>query len=159
MSAIQQALGLLVITGICFAVAGIGSWFMPAALSGWFITLNKPSWNPPNWVFGPVWSMLYLFMAIAAWLVWRQLGWSGAVVPLALFAMQLLLNGAWTGLFFGLRKPWIAFAEIVLLWCAILATLFSFWRVKPLAGWMLVPYLLWVTFAAVLNLTLARMNP
>ena len=159
MSSIQQALGLIVITGICFAVAGIGSWFMPSALSGWFITLNKPSWNPPNWVFGPVWSVLYLFMAIAAWLVWRQLGWPGAAVPLALFVVQLLLNGAWTGLFFGLHKPWVAFAEIILLWCAILATLSSFWRVSPLAGWMLVPYLVWVTFAAALNLTLARMNP
>ncbi len=159
MSSFKQGLGLIVIASICFAVAGIGSSFMPLALSEWFITLNKPSWNPPNWIFGPVWSLLYLLMAVAAWLVWRQLGWRGAAVPLALFAVQLLLNGAWTGLFFGLRMPWIAFAEIVLLWCAILATLLSFWRVTPIAGWLMTPYLAWVTFAAVLNLTLARMNP
>ncbi len=159
MSWFKQALGLIVIASICFAIAGIGSSFMPSALSEWFPALNKPSWNPPDWIFGPVWSLLYLLMAVAAWLVWRQLGWRGAAVPLALFAVQLLLNGAWTGLFFGLRMPWIAFAEIVLLWCAIFATLLSFWRVTPIAGWLMVPYLAWVSFAAVLNLTLARMNP
>lgn len=159
MNSFRQTLGLMVIAAICLAVAGIGSSFMPSAPSEWFTTLNKPSWNPPNWVFGPVWSLLYLMMAVAAWLVWRQLGWRGAALPLALFAVQLLLNGAWTGMFFGLRRPWIAFAEIVLLWCAILATLLSFWRVTPVAGWLMIPYLAWVSFAAVLNLTLARMNP
>lgn len=158
MDSFRQGLGLIVIVGICFAVAGAGSWFMPSALSGWFALLQKPSWNPPNWVFGPVWSVLYICMAIAAWLVWRRDGWAGARVPLTLFAVQLLLNGAWTGLFFGLRLPWIAFAEIVLLWCAILATLLSFARISPLAGWLFVPYLAWVTFAAVLNFTLARLN-
>lgn len=158
MSFFQQALGLIVITGICFAVAGIGSLFMTPALNGWFVTLQKPSWNPPNWLFAPVWTVLYLCMAIAAWLVWRQRGWAGATVPLTLFLVQLLLNGAWTGLFFGLRRPWIAFAEVVLLWCAILVTTFYFGRVMPIAGWLLAPYLTWVTFAAVLNVTLARMN-
>jgi len=155
----QQWLSLIVIIAVCFAVAGIGSLFMTPALNGWFTTLQKPTWNPPNWIFGPVWSLLYLCMAIAAWFVWRQRGWPGAAAPLTLFAVQLLLNGAWTGLFFGLRLPWVAFAEVMLLWCAILATALSFGRITPIAGWLLAPYLAWVTFAAVLNFTLARMNP
>jgi translocator protein len=158
MNALRQGVGLLVIVALCFAVAAAGSWFMPAALNEWFVTLRKPSWNPPNWIFGPVWSALYLCMALAAWLVWRQRGWAGARRALTLFAVQLVLNGAWTGLFFGLCLPWLAFAEITLLWCAILATTLSFARTSPLAGWLFVPYLAWVTFAAVLNFTLARMN-
>jgi benzodiazapine receptor len=158
MSPLRQGLGLAVFIVICFAVAGVGSLLTTPALDGWYATLRKPSWNPPGWVFGPVWSLLYLSMAIAAWLVWRKYGVSGAAIPLALFAAQLVLNGAWSGLFFALHQPWLALAEIVLLWCAILATAISFGRIMPLAGWLLVPYLAWVTFAAMLNLTLARMN-
>lgn len=154
----SQLLWLIVIVGICFAVAGVGSWVMPSALNEWFTTLRKPAWNPPNWVFGPAWTVLYLFMGVAAWLVWRQRGWAESAAPLTLFAVQLLLNGAWTWLFFGLRLPWVAFAEILLLWGTILATVLSFSRVSPFAAWLLVPYLAWVTFAAVLNFTLARMN-
>jgi tryptophan-rich sensory protein len=158
MSAQRQWLGLMVLLGVCFAAAGIGSLLTNPALEGWYASLRKPSWNPPNWVFGPVWSMLYLSMAIAAWLVWRKQGLAGAAVPLALFAVQLILNCAWSGFFFALRSPWLAFAEILLLWGAILATIISFGRVMPVAGWLLLPYLAWVSFAAALNLTLARLN-
>ncbi|MEO6725227.1 MAG: TspO/MBR family protein [Blastocatellia bacterium] len=157
-SSLRQWFGLAVFVAICFAVAGVGSLLTTPSLSGWYAALQKPPWNPPNWVFGPVWSALYLGMAIAGWLVWRERGWRAAAVPLALFALQLALNVTWSGLFFALHLPWVAFAEIVLLWCAILATMVSFGRVKPAAGWLLVPYLAWVAFAAVLNLTLARMN-
>jgi benzodiazapine receptor len=158
MDSFRPWLGLAGFIGLCFAAAGIGSLLTAPALSGWYELLRKPSWNPPGWVFGPVWTALYLSLAVAAWLVWRERGLSGAALPLTLFAAQLLLNAAWSGLFFALRLPWLAFAEIVLLWGAILATLLAFWRVTPIAGWLLVPYLAWVTFAAALNLTLAQMN-
>jgi tryptophan-rich sensory protein len=98
-------------------------------------------------------------MAIAAWMVWRERGLSAALIPLALFGLQLFLNCAWSGLFFALHKPWLAFADIVVLWFAIVATMVSFSRVSSFAGILLAPYLLWVTFAAMLNFTVARMNP
>jgi translocator protein len=139
-----------------FSAATMGALFPPGE---WYAALAKPSWNPPCWIFGPVWSALYLMMAVAAWLVWKRGGFAGQRRPLALFITQLTLNAAWTPLFFGLHRPGLAFAEILLLWLAILATLVSFLRVNKLAGWLLAPYLAWVTFASVLNFTLWRLNP
>jgi len=151
--------GLIIFVAVCFAVAGLGSLSTNPSIDNWYAALTKPSWNPPNWVFGPVWTILYLMMAIAAWLVWRRKGSvAAAAVPLALFAVQLLLNALWSYLFFGLHRPDLAFAEIVLLWAAILATMLAFRRAVPLAGWLLLPYLLWVTFAAFLNFTIWRLN-
>ncbi|HVF86540.1 MAG TPA: TspO/MBR family protein [Pyrinomonadaceae bacterium] len=151
--------GLIIFVTVCFVVAGLGALSTNPSIDNWYAPLAKPSWNPPNWVFGPVWTILYLMMAIAAWLVWRRKGSvAAAAVPLALFAVQLALNALWSYLFFGLHRPDLAFAEIVLLWAAILATLLAFRRVMPLAGWLLLPYLLWVTFAAFLNFTIQRMN-
>lgn len=158
MSSTRQWLGLVVFISICLAAAGVGAMFTASSVNGWYTTLRKPSWNPPNQVFGPVWTMLYLCMAIAAWLVWRREGLSGAAIPLTIFAVQLILNVAWSGLFFGIQRPWLAFADILLLLVAITLTMISFSRVSPSAGWLLTPYLVWVTFAAALNLTLARMN-
>ncbi len=155
---ISQWIGLIISIMVCFGVAGLGSLSTNPSIEGWYAALQKPSWNPPNWVFGPVWSALYLMMAIAAWLVWRERGLSGASLPLTLFAIQLLLNGLWSILFFGLHRPGLAFAEILVLWGAILATLVPFWRVTALAGVLLLPYFLWVTFAAFLNFTIWRMN-
>lgn len=149
--------GLIVFVAVCFGAAGVGSLYTNPSVDPWYAALTKPSWNPPNWVFGPVWTMLYLMMAVAAWLVWRRRG-AAAGVPLALFAAQLALNALWSYLFFGLHRPGLAFAEITLLWAAILATLLAFRRVVPLAAWLLVPYLLWVTFAAFLNFTIWRLN-
>jgi len=140
----------------CFAAAAAGAWFPPGE---WYAQLRKPAWNPPNWIFGPVWTALYTMMATAAWLVWRRGGLPGQRVPLALFVAQLLLNAAWTPLFFGLRAPGLAFAGILLLWLAILATILAFWRAHRPAAALLAPYLAWVTFAAVLNHTLWRLNP
>mgnify|MGYP000953551091 CR=1 FL=1 len=140
---------------LCFAAAAMGGWFMPGE---WYAKLNKPSWNPPAWVFGPVWTALYLMMAVAAWIVWRQGGWAKQRRPLRIFLVQLALNALWTPLFFGLQRPGLAFAEIVLLWLAIGATLAAFRPVSRTAAWLLVPYLAWVTFAAVLNFTLWRLN-
>jgi len=140
----------------CFAVAGAGAWLTSRGLVDWYPALRKPPFNPPDYVFGPVWTALYAMMAVAAWLVWRK---AGTGYPLGLFALQLALNLAWTALFFGLRLPGLAFAEILVLWASIAATVVSFWRVSVPAGALLVPYLLWVGFAAVLNLAIWRLNP
>jgi translocator protein len=150
--------GLLVAIVVCFAAAGVGSLATMDAIPTWYAALRKPSWNPPNWVFGPVWSLLYLMMAVAAWQVWRTAGWPGARPALGLFAVQLLLNVGWSVVFFGLHRPGWAFAEIVVLWCAILATLLAFRAVSPVAALLLVPYLLWVSFASALNLAIWRLN-
>jgi len=151
-------LGLIVLLIVCFAAAGIGGAVTTPKIDNWYATLTKPSWNPPNWIFGPVWSGLYLSMAVAAWLVWRQRGLSGAVGPLTLFGLQLVLNAAWSGLFFGLQNPGAAFVDVVALWAAIAATMVAFWLRSTVAGLLFVPYLAWVSFAAVLNLAIWRLN-
>jgi tryptophan-rich sensory protein len=153
---------LLVLAGffvVCFAAAGIGSMLTVPYINGWYATLRKPWWNPPNWLFGPVWTLLYCAMATAAWLVWRRSGFSGAALPLTLFFVQLLLNAAWSGFFFALQNPPAALVNIVLLWAAIAATGVSFWNIVPTAGWLMAPYLAWVTFAAALNYAIWRLNP
>jgi len=143
---------------MCFGAALSGSIFTTPSVPTWYAGLVKPSWTPPNWVFGPVWSALYLMMAVAVWLVWRRGGFATAAIPLTLFLVQLGLNVAWSILFFGLHMPGLAFAEIVLLWFAILVTLIMFWRSNPIAGFLLVPYILWTTFAGALNLALWQLN-
>lgn len=138
--------------------------FVPTLTAGfvsmddWFAALNKPVWNPPGWLFGPVWTFLYAVMAVSAWLVWREGGWLKQGWPLGLFLMQLTLNAVWTPLFFGMHSPALAFVDIALLWLTIAATLWSFWPVSRLASLLLIPYLGWVSFASVLNFTIWRMN-
>jgi benzodiazapine receptor len=152
---------VLVLAGFlvaCFAVAGVGGWFTSMGMPGWYMSLEKPSWNPPSWVFGPVWTTLYVLMAVAAWQVWRQAGPGGAAAALTLFFVQLGLNLAWSGIFFALRSPGWALVEIVLLWLAILGTASLFFRHSTLSGTLMIPYLLWVTFAAVLNGAIVRLN-
>jgi benzodiazapine receptor len=141
---------------LCFAAATPGALWPPGE---WFAALQKPAWNPPGWIFGPVWSALYTLMAVAAWLVWRRGGFAAQGRPLGAFLAQLALNALWTPLFFGLHWPGAAFAEILLLWLAIAWTIAQFWRVQRAAAWLLAPYLAWVSFAAVLNGTLWRLNP
>ena len=158
MSATRQVIGLVLWVAVVFAAAAVGSALTAPAIPAWYAELRKPWFTPPSWVFGPVWSILYLMMAAAAWLVWRRGGWAAAKAPLALFLAQLVFNVAWSGLFFGLRLPGAAFADIVLLWCLIAATLAAFWRVSPAAGALLAPYLAWVNFAAALNFALWRLN-
>lgn len=134
-------------------LVGAGSGFVTAgAVREWYPSLVRPSFAPPSWVFGPVWTALYLMMGLAAWLVWRKAGSDPAGrIALGLFALQLVLNGLWSLLFFGLRAPGVALVEIVVLWVAIAATLRGFWRIDAAAGRLLVPYLAWVTFATALN--------
>jgi benzodiazapine receptor len=124
----------------------------------WYADLVKPTWNPPGWVFGPVWTALYIMMAVAAWLVWRQGGWKRQRRPLTLYLMQWLLNAIWTPLFFALHQPGWAFAEILVLLATILVTILMFGRVRLTAALLLVPYALWTAFAAVLNFTIWRLN-
>jgi tryptophan-rich sensory protein len=124
---------------------------------GWYAKLRKPAWNPPGWVFGPVWTVLYLTMAVAMWLVWKAAP-EASVLPFRLYAVQLLLNHLWSPVFFLLKRPGAAFAVIAALWLAIVATTVCFaWRV-PLAGQLMIPYLAWVSFAAVLNHRIWRDN-
>jgi len=158
MSRGRQAFGLVVVVVVTFAAAGIGSVFTSGSVSQWYPALEKPSWTPPGWLFGPVWTALYTLMAVAAWVVWRKEGWAGARAALVLYAVQLALNAAWSPLFFGLRMPGVAFAELVVLWLAIIAMAVAFWKKSLVAGALLVPYALWTTFAAALNLAIWRMN-
>lgn len=129
-----------------------------ASVNSWYRGLRKPDWVPSGRTIGLVWSVLYVLMAVAAWLVWRQQGLD-AWIAIGLFGLQLALNSLWSILFFGRRNPKAAFQEILVLWVAILATLLLFWIVTPLAGLLLVPYLAWVTFAGNLNRVVWRMNP
>jgi tryptophan-rich sensory protein len=151
-------LGLLGWFVLCFAVAWVGSSITTPEIGSWYAGLAKPSWTPPNGVFGPVWSILYLCMAVSAWLVWRQNGFRGSANPWTAFGIQLVLNVGWSLCFFGLHKPGVAFLDIVLLWLAILMTIVLFWRRSTPAGILLLPYLLWVSFASVLNYAIWRMN-
>ncbi len=153
----HQAAALAGFLAICFAAAAAGGVLTAMSVETWFPQLTKPSWAPPNWVFGPVWSALYAAMAVAAWLVWRRAG-RDARASLVLFGIQLALNVAWSGLFFGLRSPGLAFFELIVLWIAIAATLTAFSRWSRVAGALLVPYLAWVTFAGALNFAIWRLN-
>lgn len=152
----RRLLALIGWLAVCFSASALGAFFLPGE---WYSRLNKPSWNPPGWVFGPVWTLLYAMMAVAVWTVWKQGGFAAQRQPLGLFFLQLALNAAWTPLFFGLRQPGVAFAEILVLWLVIVGTIVSFRRVNGTAAVLLLPYLAWVTFAAALNLTLWRLNP
>lgn len=154
----SSILALVFFVALCLGVSGLGAWYTSGSVATWYPTLQKPEWNPPAWVFGPVWTVLYLMMATAAWLVWRRAGLRGATGPLAIFAVQLVLNAAWSPLFFGLRSPLAGLVDIVALWIAVGATLIACWRVVPLAGALLLPYWLWVSFATALNFEIWRLN-
>jgi translocator protein len=147
---------LLVWLALCLAAGWFGSHYQPGA---WYAQLQKPSFNPPAWVFAPVWTALYVLMAVAAWLVWRERRRAQVYPALALFIVQLGLNAAWTWIFFGWQRPGAALLEILALWLALLATLLAFRRVRRTAGLLLWPYLLWVSFAAALNFQFWRLNP
>ena len=137
------------------AVGGVAS----AGAAGFYAELARPAWAPPGWLFGPVWTALYVLMGIAAWLVWRERGWAGARGALLLFAAQLACNALWTWLFFAWRRGGLALAEIVVLAALIVATMVAFARVRTLAAVLLAPYLAWVLFAAALTASVWRRNP
>lgn len=140
------------------AAQGLGAWLTSRSVTTWYPTLVKPPWTPPDWVFGPVWTVLYVLMAVAAWLVWRERARDAIGSALFLYDVQLALNVLWSALFFGMRSPGAGLIGIVALWAAIAGTLVAFWRIRRLAGWLLVPYLLWVSYAGGLNWTLWWLN-
>jgi translocator protein len=149
---------LLFFVLLCFGAAFLGSMLTVDSVKNWYTGLRKPALTPPGWVFGPVWSILYLLMAISAWLVWRQAGIAGARLALGLFALQLALNVLWSGIFFGLHRPGMALAEIMVLEAAIIATAIQFSFVSRPAFWLMVPYIVWVGFAMFLNLRIWQLN-
>lgn len=153
-----QLLGLVGWLVATFVAGGVGA-FASAGAATFYGQLSQPGWAPPAWLFGPVWSVLYIFMAVAAWLVWRERGFAGARAALWLFVIQLVANALWTWLFFVLHLGAFSLAEIVALWLLIAATISRFWPVHRFAALLLVPYLIWVSFASALTLSLWRLNP
>ena len=150
---------LVVCLALTFFAALLGSLFTRNAIFDWYAGLNKPFFTPPDWLFGPVWTVLYLLMALSAFLVWQKGLDSPAVkIALALYLLQLILNALWTPLFFGLKMPLVAFIEILLLWTAIVLTIIASARVSILAGLLLLPYIVWTSFAALLNCSLWLLN-
>jgi tryptophan-rich sensory protein len=142
----------------CLLVGVVGGISTASSVGTWYPALNKPSWNPPKSIFAPVWTLLYVTMAVSAWLVWRRRETDDVGLAMLLFGLQLALNAGWSMVFFGLRQPGVAALEIALLWLSIAATLWAFARVSKMAAWLLVPYLGWVSFAAALNFAIWRLN-
>jgi benzodiazapine receptor len=143
---------------LCQLAGFIGSLFTTPAIPTWYRTLNKPSFNPPDWIFSPVWISLFILMGISLFLVWRRQDRPQFITALIFFFVQLILNILWSAAFFGLRSPLLGLIDIVLLWIAILLTIQSFSKISKAAGLLLIPYFLWVSFAAVLNFSLWTLN-
>ncbi len=154
----KQFVGLMAWLAICFAASAVGALASVQARS-FYGQLTQPDWAPPPEIFGPVWTVLYTLMAVAAWLVWRSQGFRDNRAALALFLLQLAVNALWSWLFFAWRLGALALADVLVLWILIAATAIAFWRVSPLAGALLIPYLLWVGFASALNYALWQLNP
>jgi benzodiazapine receptor len=152
-------LKLLISLIVCQSAGFIGSIFISPAIPTWYVTLNKPPFTPPNWLFSPVWIFLFVLMGISAFLVWSKgLDDKRVKTALSIFAVQLILNILWSAVFFGFRSPLAGLIEIVILWIAIWLTILNFFKVSKTAGLLLMPYILWVSFAAVLNFFIWRLN-
>lgn len=144
---------LILSIGVCLGAGGLGSLFTFSAIPTWYATLNKPFFSPPNWLFGPVWTILYILMGVSLYLVWTK-----EKVP-SVFWVQLILNALWSIIFFGLKNPTFGLIDIIALWIAIFLTIKAFYKINKLAGNLLLPYLAWVTFATILNLSIVILNP
>lgn len=154
----RDVLGLVFFLIVCLAVSGIGGAITATSVGTWYQALEKPFFNPPDWVFAPVWTALYVMMAIAGWRVWRRARFEARWTALSVFALQLGLNLTWSFLFFGLQRIDLALVEIVILLLAIIANAVVFWRIERLAGALFVPYALWVAYATALNASLWLLN-
>lgn len=152
----KKYLPLVISLAIPFIVAYFGSAATVPSINGWYGGLIKPSFSPPNWIFAPVWSVLFLLMGISSFLIWRRK--KKITYPLKLYGVQLFLNFLWSYLFFGLHRPDLAFVDIILLWIFIALTISSFYKVKKIASYLLLPYIIWVSFAAVLNFSILLLN-
>jgi len=152
----KKIVSLLSILAICYMVAFVGAIAVNHSIADWYIAIQKPSWNPPAWLFAPVWTVLYGLMGWAAWIVWES--GERKTAALVWFGVQLALNGLWSWIFFYFNKLLPGFIEISILWFAILLTAIQFGRIRPAAGWLLMPYLAWVAFAGALNFAIWRMN-
>jgi tryptophan-rich sensory protein len=159
LSRLQQAIGFAGWLALCFATSAVGA-FASANARSFYAELSRPAWAPPGWLFGPVWTALFLCMAFAAWLVWRsRAAGQSRSIALWLFVAQLAANALWSWLFFAWQLGGAAFVDILLLWALIACTIVAFWRISPLASLLLVPYWLWVSFASMLNWVLWQSNP
>lgn len=158
MSRTRQLLALAGWLAVSYVAAALGA-IASASAKSFYGQLAQPAWAPPSWLFGPVWTALYTLMGIAAWLVWRHGGFRRNAWPLGLFLVQLVVNALWSWLFFAWHHGALAFVDIVVLWLVLAATVVAFWRARPVAGVLLVPYLLWVSFAAALNYAVWQLNP
>lgn len=147
---------LLGFIAACFVAALPAAFYRPG---DWYEGLAKPPWRPPNWLFAPVWTVLYFMIAVSGWMIWQKAGLDGAALALGVFGVQLLLNAAWTPIFFGLHRPDLGFLEIFLLWLSIIATIVTFYPINIAAALLLLPYLVWVTLAAALNFAIWLSNP
>ena len=156
---LKNIFGLIIAIGLSLLAGAIGSFFTFNSIQYWYQFLEKPALNPPGWVFGPVWTLLYVLIGIALFLVWKK-GWKKKAVKIAmnLFFIQLGLNALWSILFFGLQNPLLAFVEIVILWLLIVITMEKFYHISKPAMWLLIPYLLWVSFASYLNASIWLLN-
>jgi translocator protein len=157
-SILRRAIGLAAWVAVTFAAAAVGAVGSSSA-NAFYAELVRPSWAPPGWLFAPAWTTLYALMAVSAWLVWRARGFAGARIALGLFLIQLAANALWSWLFFAWRHGGLAFAEVLLLWCLIVATVAAFWRVSRTAAVLLLPYLAWVAYASALTFEVWRRNP
>jgi len=151
----SDTLALGVFLAANLAAASSGAIFRPG---GWYERIRKPTWRPPNWLFGPAWALLFLMIATAGWMVWREGSGDALTAAMNAYAVQLALNAAWSGVFFGLRRPGWALFELILLWIAIAATIVLFLPISETAAWLMTPYLAWVSFAGALNAAIWRLN-
>lgn len=151
-------LALVISVGLSLATGFVGALATASSVDSWYQSLTKPPWTPPDVLFGPVWTVLYILMGVAAWLVWKRAGNRMIHRPLAVYALQLILNACWSFIFFGLRNPGAALIEIFFLWAAIVANVACFARVDRRAAWLLAPYLAWVSFAVALNFAIWWLN-
>ena len=153
-----EIISLIVFLIVCLSVSGVGGAITATSVDTWYQALEKPAFNPPDWVFAPVWTALYLFMGVAAWRIWRFRALKAARIALVVFGLQLCLNVGWSFLFFGLQQINIALVEIVILLFVIISNMFLFWRLDRFAGLLFVPYVAWVSYATILNASLSFLN-
>ncbi len=154
----KKLLKLIISIVGCEIIGVAATPFTLSAIPTWYSRLNKPSFSPPNWIFGPVWTVLYLTMGISLYFVWRKKPNKKIRIALLYFLMQLTFNFIWSILFFGFRSPILGIIDIVVLWVAILLTIIKFYKIEKISAWLLVPYLFWVSFATVLNFSILILN-